>query len=72
MVGAAILLAMPATSLAQYSGWQHDASLFVLTTPEGANLPATATVENFPLLVRLDSLYTTGLVVEKFSWPTNL
>ncbi len=54
MVGAAILLAMPATSLAQYSGWQHDASLFVLTTPEGADLPATATVENFPLLVRLD------------------
>ena len=54
MAGAAILLAMPATSLAQYSGWQHDASLFVLTTPEGANLPATATVEDFPLLVRLD------------------
>ena len=54
MAGAAMLLAMSAPSLAQYPGWQHDASLFVLTTPEGADLPATATVENFPLLVRLD------------------
>ena len=39
---------------AQYQGWQHSGSFYVLTTPEGANLPATATVENFPLLARLD------------------
>jgi len=39
---------------AQYPGWQHSGSLAILTTPEGANLPATATEEGFPLLVRLN------------------
>ena len=38
---------------AQYSGWQHSGSIYLLTTPEGANLPATASEEGFPLLVRL-------------------
>jgi len=38
---------------AQYQGWQHEGSLYVLTTPEGADLPATASVDGFPLLVRL-------------------
>ena len=33
--------------------WTHSASLFVLTTPEGADLPATAVEHDFPLLVRL-------------------
>ena len=37
----------------QVAGWQHSGSLFILTTPEGANSPAAATVEGFPLLVRL-------------------
>jgi len=35
-------------------GWKHTGVLTVLTTPEGANLPAGAVVEQFPLLVRLD------------------
>lgn len=39
---------------AQYQDWQHSGSVFVLTTPEGAALPAEAAVENFPLLVRLN------------------
>ena len=47
-------LAMLQTCLAQYPGWKHSGSLYILTTPEGANVPATATVENFPLLVRLN------------------
>ncbi|MCE9603278.1 MAG: DUF2341 domain-containing protein [Planctomycetia bacterium] len=38
---------------AQYDGWQRSASFYILTTPEGANLPASAVVEDFPLLVRL-------------------
>ncbi len=42
------------TATALYKGWQHAGSFYVLTTPEGANLPATAVEENFPLLVRLD------------------
>ena len=35
-------------------GWQHSGSIYLLTTPEGANLPATASEDNFPVLVRLD------------------
>ncbi len=42
------------SGLAQYDGWQHSGSLYILTTAEGANLPAAAAVEDFPLLVRLD------------------
>lgn len=38
---------------AQYQNWQHSGSVWLLTTPDGADLPATATVEDFPLLVRL-------------------
>ncbi|MEN9572748.1 MAG: hypothetical protein RL514_603 [Verrucomicrobiota bacterium] len=34
-------------------GWQHSGVLTLLTTPAGANLPAGAVVEGFPLLVRL-------------------
>ena len=36
-----------------YQGWQHSGSIHLLTTPGGADLPATASVEGFPLLVRL-------------------
>ena len=46
-----LLSAMPAS--AQYAGWQHSGTLTILTTPDGANLPAGAAVEGFPLLVRL-------------------
>jgi len=45
---------MLSTASAQFDGWQHSGSLFILTTPEGANLPATAAEEGFPLLVRLN------------------
>ena len=34
--------------------WKHFGSLYVLTTPDGANLPAKVTLKDFPLLVRLD------------------
>ncbi len=37
----------------QYTGWQHSGSIYILTTPEGANLPASTSEEGFPLLVRL-------------------
>jgi len=40
-------------SSAQYAGWKYSGSIYVLTTPEGADLPATASVDGFPLLVRL-------------------
>jgi len=34
--------------------WKHSGSLFILTTPDGADLPAGTTLESFPLLVRLE------------------
>ncbi|MCX6872983.1 MAG: DUF2341 domain-containing protein [Verrucomicrobia bacterium] len=41
-----------------YQAWTYSGSLFILTTPDGANIPAGASETNFPLLVRLtkDSL----------------
>ena len=38
-----------------YPGWKHAAWFHLLTTPEGANLPADLTLTNFPVLVRLHS-----------------
>lgn len=42
-------------SVQTYESWAHSGSFFVLTTPEGANLPAEATEKNFPLLLRLNA-----------------
>ena len=53
-IGLVLTLALVVTTQAQYDGWQHSGSLYILTTPEGANLPAMASEENFPLLVRLN------------------
>lgn len=38
----------------QYPGWQHQGVLVLLTTPDGANLPASASVSDFPVLIRLN------------------
>ncbi|MEI6604373.1 MAG: DUF2341 domain-containing protein [Verrucomicrobiota bacterium] len=38
----------------KYKNWKYSGSIFLLTTPDGADLPATAAEENFPILVRLD------------------
>ena len=40
-------------AFAQYADWKHSGSIYILTTPEGADLPASACVKNFPSLVRL-------------------
>ncbi len=53
LIALALLAVSTARMFAQYPGWQHTGSLYLLTTPEGANLPATEAVENFPVLVRL-------------------
>ncbi len=39
---------------ADYSSWKHSGSVFIITTEEGADLPADALEKDFPLLVRLD------------------
>ncbi|WP_425614517.1 DUF2341 domain-containing protein [Anatilimnocola sp. NA78] len=36
-----------------YQEWKHSGSLWLLTTPDGADLPAGVSVEGFPVLVRL-------------------
>ena len=41
------------TTAASYAAWRNSGSFYILTTPEGASLPATSSVEGFPLLVRL-------------------
>ncbi|NDA67485.1 MAG: DUF2341 domain-containing protein, partial [Verrucomicrobia bacterium] len=46
-------LASATLTAAPPTGWQHSGTLTVLTTPDGANLPLGAAVENFPVLVRL-------------------
>ncbi|MEQ1826545.1 MAG: DUF2341 domain-containing protein [Pirellula sp.] len=38
---------------AEYRDWKHSGSMWLLTTPEGADLQAEAKVEQFPVLVRL-------------------
>ncbi|MDA1143004.1 MAG: DUF2341 domain-containing protein [Planctomycetota bacterium] len=47
---------LPAVS-AQHADWKHSGSIYLLTTPEGANLPGTASVDGFPVLVRLHKDY---------------
>jgi hypothetical protein len=42
-------------SVQTFSTWAHSGSMFILTTPDGANLPAGASVSNFPVLIRFNS-----------------
>ena len=50
---AMLLSAVAGFAANPYEGWQRSGALTILTTPEGANLPAAASVEGFPLQVRL-------------------
>ncbi len=45
--------AIDAPQAIRLSDWKHSGSIWLLTTPEGADLPADAKVEQFPVLVRL-------------------
>jgi hypothetical protein len=49
----AMLLMLCETAPAQYPGWEYSGSVYLLTTPEGANVPASASEDGFPLLLRL-------------------
>jgi hypothetical protein len=48
------LFTAPAKAREAYKAWPHSASIYILTTLDGANLPASASEINFPLLIRLD------------------
>lgn len=50
---ALLLSATTAFAANPYEGWSHSGSIFLLTTTEGASLPAAAVLEGFPALVRL-------------------
>ncbi len=49
----AALVISSGTLFAQYPDWKNTGSLFLNTTLDGANLPAAASMEGFPVLVRL-------------------
>ena len=51
--GLVLLMGMMQLASAQYNGWQFSGTMWLLTTPEGANLPASATETDFPVLLRL-------------------
>jgi hypothetical protein len=44
----------PPDPVPTYEKWLHRGSVFIITTAEGAHLPAGASVEEFPVLVRLN------------------
>ncbi|MSU36491.1 MAG: DUF2341 domain-containing protein [Pedosphaera sp.] len=48
---------MSALAAAPFESWPRAGSIFILTTPEGAKLSSSASVEGFPLLVRLHKDY---------------
>ena len=48
-----LLTFFSAVTHAEYSDWKHSGVITILTTPDGADLPAGVVVEEFPLLVSL-------------------
>ena len=52
-LASALLAGFAPQGFAAYTGWKHVGSVYLLTTPEGANLPASAAESNFPVLLRL-------------------
>jgi len=54
LCGVASIISAASSVSAQYEDWKFSGSMYILTTPEGANLSATASVKDFPLLVRLN------------------
>jgi len=53
LLASALFVGFAPLGFAAYAGWQHAGSIYLLTTPEGANLPATAAETDFPVLLRL-------------------
>ncbi|MFO0798267.1 MAG: DUF2341 domain-containing protein [Gemmataceae bacterium] len=50
---AVLLTSVAGAAPADYAAWRHSGTVVVLTTPDGANLDAAASVTDFPLVVRL-------------------
>lgn len=43
----------PSVADEEYKAWNYSGSVYLLTTPAGADLPTTAAAKDFPVLVRL-------------------
>ena len=48
-----LMMLLALSGKAQFEGWKHSGSMFILTTPDGADLGPGVVVKDFPLLVRL-------------------
>src|SRR5258706_8829652 len=48
-----LLAAVSTITRADSHLWKHSGWIWLITTPEGADLPASASLEGFPVLVRL-------------------
>ncbi len=48
-----LLSAFAGEARADHKDWKHSGSIYLLTTPEGANLSTSAVLDDFPALVRL-------------------
>ena len=55
--GVVTLLLFFQMASAQYKDWKYSGSMYILTTPEGAAIPETASEADFPLLIRLNHDY---------------
>jgi len=57
IVGILAIVCLASGAWGQYSDWKHSGVFYIITTPQGANLPAGAVEKNFPVLMRLDKDY---------------
>ena len=57
-------------ALTRYHDWKHSGSMWLLTTPEGANLLQTDPIKDFPLLLRLALCSLLVLVLVKLVFTT--
>ena len=53
LIAASLLAGFISQAAADYPGWPRSGSLYLLTTPDGANIPETAREDGFPVLIRL-------------------
>jgi hypothetical protein len=53
LLGAMALCGIASFAAADYPEWPKSGSLFLITTPDGANLPASTSEVDFPVLIRL-------------------
>jgi len=54
VTSAAVIPRSPAEESPPLADWRHRGDVWLLTGPEGADLPADATLEGFPVVIRLD------------------